>query len=191
MGPGHVMAEPCCAWTPRMTTVGGTSSVDDSESRAMKLRQHIASDLPSIAELRWLLTTDDGRAPTRSIKDEFIANYNERLADAERKGGTVHWVAVVEDNVIGVMTVRIVEKEFSATDETGAWGYLTNVYMLPEKRNQGLGTQLLKAAIKWSIEQRLELLIVWPSDRSKVFYRRAGFAGRDDPVQLVLSGRRV
>ncbi len=33
----------------------------------------------------------------------------------------------------------------------------------------------------------LELLIVWPSDASYPFYRRAGFKGCDDPLQLVLN----
>ena len=65
-------------------------------------------------------------------------------------------------------------------------GYLTNVYVLPDRRNQGVGARILAEVKGWAKEAGLELLIVWPSDKSRAFYRRAGFTGRDDPLQLML-----
>ncbi len=40
--------------------------------------------------------------------------------------------------------------------------------------------------IDWALEQRLELLIVWPSERSVSFYRRAGFAPSAEMLELHL-----
>ena len=41
-----------------------------------------------------------------------------------------------------------------------------NSFVVPEKRNRGLGTQLLEAIKSWATDLGLELLIVWPSAAS-------------------------
>ncbi len=152
----------------------------------MQIRLHKSSDYPAIAELRWLLKTDDGRASADQSKSEFIERYHRHLELSDRDGHTVHWL-IEDDGVIGgVMTVRIVQQEPSPIDETARWGYLTNCYVVPEKRNNGLGTKLLASIESWGASLGLELLIVWPSEASYPFYRRAGFKGRDDPLELVL-----
>jgi N-acetylglutamate synthase-like GNAT family acetyltransferase len=49
-------------------------------------------------------------------------------------------------------------------------------------RNSGVGSKLLAAVSEWARELELEMLIVWPSDASIPFYRRAGF----DPTSEML-----
>ena len=100
--------------------------------------------------------------------------------------GIMHWLIEDGDIIAGMMTVRIVQKEPSPVEESAVWGYLTNSIVVPEKRNCGLGSRLLEAIKSWATDQGLELLIVWPSEASYPFYRRAGFAGRDDPLELLL-----
>jgi GNAT superfamily N-acetyltransferase len=62
----------------------------------------------------------------------------------------------------------------------GSWGYVTAVYTVPEHQNKGIGSMLMDAVKEWSRQQELELLIVWPSERSVPFYDRAGFNGIND-----------
>ena len=153
----------------------------------MLIRPHTSSDYPAIAELRWLLKTDDGRRLADHPKREFIDRYQKHLEESDRDAHTVHWL--IDDNgvIAGVMTVRMVQKELSPGEGSGSWGYLTNSFVIPEQRNAGLGTQLLESIKSWAANLGLELLIVWPSEASYPFYRRAGFKGRDDPLQLVLN----
>lgn len=98
----------------------------------------------------------------------------------------MHWVAEHGDRLAGVMTLRTVAPEPAPGDPFDAWGYLTNVYVIPEARNNGLGARLIAAVTAWAVEARLELLIVWPSERSRPFYNRAGFRRIDDPLVLNL-----
>ncbi|HGJ5884485.1 GNAT family N-acetyltransferase [Arsenophonus sp.] len=75
-------------------------------------------------------------------------------------------------------------------DMNGHWGYLTNVYTLPKYRNKGVGTALLSVAYRWAKHEELELLVVWPSDKSYSFYERTGFRRQQreqDPLVLILS----
>ena len=152
----------------------------------MEFRCHGTADHPAIAELRWLLKTDDGRRPEGRDKAEFLRLYQRQLEESDRRGDTCHWVIEDGDAVVGVMTIRSVLKELSPGRAAGGWGYLTNCFVMQNLRNRGHGTRLLEAVKTWAEEAGLELLIVWPSEASTSFYRRAGFTGRDEPLQLVL-----
>jgi GNAT superfamily N-acetyltransferase len=68
----------------------------------------------------------------------------------------------------------------------GSWGYLTNCYVLPPYRKEGVGSGLLDAVKGWAEAQRLELLVVWPSERSYPFYERSGLVRYPDPLVLKL-----
>lgn len=155
----------------------------------MDIRCHQPNDYAAIAELRWILQTDDGVRAAEYDKNAFVALYMNHLARADQDGRTIHWVIEDEGDIVGVMTIRMVEKEPSPAHGAGYLGYLTNVVLAPSRRNQGLGTRLLATAISWAWGRGVEVLIVWPSAKSYSFYRRAGFTGRDDPLQLVLHGR--
>ena len=134
-----------------------------------------------------MLKTDDGYDTRGADKAEFLTRYRQHLRETDRRGETLHWLAEEGGSVIGVMTVRIVLKEPSPRRGASVWGYLTNAYTLPKNRNRGVGARILDAARDWAVDAGLELLIVWPSERSVPLYRRAGFTGRDAPLQLDLS----
>lgn len=152
----------------------------------MRLRPHTSSDHAALAELRWLFRTCDGRAAVEHDKGAFIERYRRHLVASDRDGCTVHLVADDHGTVVGVMTLRIVPMEPSPGDECEGWGYLTNAYVAPDRRNHGIGTRLLEAICSVAVDRNLELLIVWPSEASYGFYRHFGFEGRDDPLVLKL-----
>ena len=152
----------------------------------MIIRLHEPRDFEDIAELRWLLKTEDIVDEGLPDKADFIRAYVGHLKNQETKGQTAHWVLQAEDRVQGVMTVRKVAKETSLSGRTGTWGYLTNAFIQRPLRNQGFGTRMLVRLKDWSRSEDLEFLLVWPSMRSRTLYQRAGFTGHDDPLTLNL-----
>jgi len=66
--------------------------------------------------------------------------------------------------------------------------YVTNVYVEPAYRNDGLGGRLLDLAIETSRTEGFSLVMLWPNDRSTSFYERAGFERGRDPLVLDLGG---
>jgi GNAT superfamily N-acetyltransferase len=63
---------------------------------------------------------------------------------------------------------------------------MTNVYTVPEYRSQGIGGQLLKRIKEWGSEQKLEFIMVWPSDEAVSFYARNGYKHCTEPMELSL-----
>ncbi|MFL6204515.1 MAG: GNAT family N-acetyltransferase [Acidimicrobiales bacterium] len=57
----------------------------------------------------------------------------------------------------------------------GEWGYVGNVFVLPEHRNARIGEELMERIVAWAGEEGLEHLRLAPSPRSVPFYERLGF----------------
>ena len=149
-------------------------------------RLSVPADFKEIMELRWLLKTEHLRPDEFSDREIFSNRYLRHLEEMHHGSETAHWVLEVDGAIQGVVTIRKVSKETSITGEAGVWGYLTNSFVRGEYRNKGLGTELMANAISWARREKLEFLIVWPSAKSRSFYCRAGFSGRDDPLVLYL-----
>jgi len=144
-----------------------------------------AADAPELAKLRWGLRTDDALTFDEGEKARFIQNFVAWMNRSSDKD-LVHWVAERDGGLIAVMSVRVVHKLPSPEEFEGKIGYLANSYVRPEYRNRGVGTALLAAVKQWALSEKLELLVVWPSELAHSFYERAGYRRYDDPVVLKL-----
>lgn len=65
---------------------------------------------------------------------------------------------------------------------------MTNVYVEPALRDEGLGAGLLDAAMAYAREREAAEAVVWPTPRSVSFYRRAGFDTEQAPLGMDLAG---
>ena len=152
----------------------------------MSIRIASAADHSSLARLRWDHKAEDRDIPAHASFDQFAEAYRAQLAAHDRVGNTIHWIAETGCSAIGAVTIRSVDKEISPGRPLTRWGYLTNVYVEPACRNGGIGAALIQNAVAWAKAERLELLIVWPSEPSLGLYRRAGFTGTEPPLEMLL-----
>jgi len=94
------------------------------------------------------------------------------------------WVAGTDDGLVGAMWLHTVHRVPVPGKHAGPIGYLTNVFIAPAHRNAGLGAQMLDRVRAWCGEEGFSLVIVWPTERSRSFYRRGGFDRPDEPLVL-------
>ena len=114
---------------------------------------------------------------------EFIKISSEHLK--RRLGSDLHcWVA--DDNgIVADMFVYIIQKMPMPHRMTAHWGRVATVRTIPEYRNKGIGSALMRHVIKWSKELNLQELIVYPSEQSIPFYERAGFSNDNEVFELL------
>ena len=151
-------------------------------------RRATPADVLIIADFRWRLKTDDSATESVKRRSQFISDFVNWFDDACDHSRTLHWVAETEGRLSAIATVVIVNKVASPDNLHERWGYLTNVYALPEIRNRGVGADLLGEIKNWALSEGLEMLVVWPSDRSYSLYERVGFRRNADPLVLDLKG---
>jgi len=142
-------------------------------------------DCRQLGALRWALRTDDAPVSDAAAKARFMKEFSTWM-NGTPDDDLVHWVAERDGELIGVISTRIIHKMPSPEEPDGRFGYVTNSYVLPQYRNAGVGTELLAAVRCWAGDERLELLVVWPSERAYAFYERGGYARHPDPVVLKL-----
>ena len=97
------------------------------------------------------------------------------------------YVAAQGDTLAAAMFVYVIPKVPKPGGHAQSIAYLTNVYTLPEWRNQGVGTRLLQAIEQALAAQRCELLFAWPSERSVPWYARNGFRAENEIMECPLS----
>jgi GNAT superfamily N-acetyltransferase len=144
------------------------------------------SDASVLAVLRYDLRSSTGRAtePRADFIRRCTSWMETRLHETERWRC---WVAEEHGRLIGAVWVQLIEKIPNPRFETEQHGYLTNFYIEEPARGRGLGSRLLREAIKWCESRGVHAIILWPTDRSRSLYQRHGFAVREDIMELILN----
>jgi GNAT superfamily N-acetyltransferase len=100
------------------------------------------------------------------------------------------WLAELQYTAIGNVWVQLVEKIPNPIEEPEYYIYLTNFYVREQHRSLGVGTMLLSKILDYGKSKNLKTIILWPTERSKPFYMRHGFATADDLMHLNTTTRR-
>lgn len=149
----------------------------------LTVRRAEPSDDGSIAMLRWTWRVDE-RGESGMSRSEFEAALATWL-DAHRR---THVGFVADDGsaLVGMAWLGIVER----LPGPGVWsrlaGNLQSVYVLPQHRAHGIGAALVGAVIAEARARCFDYIVVHPSERSFLLYRRAGFRAHDGVLELDL-----
>jgi len=146
------------------------------------IRRATADDAPELARLRWQFRSEYG--PVTVHRDDFRRRFEAFVAEALAGGRWAMFAAEAEGRLVGTAFVQVVPKVPAPTDEGTTIAYLTNVFVEPGLRDTGLGTRLMEAALEWARGRDPDSVIVWPSERSVPFYRRAGFLPATEMMEL-------
>ncbi|MGW3199534.1 GNAT family N-acetyltransferase [Streptomyces sp. NPDC001118] len=94
------------------------------------------------------------------------------------------WLARVaeSDGEVCGHVFLLVERVPEPYEDNTPLGYVTNFYVVPERRNRGFGAALLQALRRHAQGSGMDVLIVWPSERSVPLYHRSGF---QSPTELL------
>ena len=141
---------------------------------AAAIRRAEDADLAAITQLRREWTREqDGDQPDAGF-DKQLAAWFER--ESSRR---ITWLAAAADRPVGMMNLAIFERMPRPGHWPSRWGYLGNAFILAAYRNQGIGTRLLNAVLRYADENDFARVVLSPSARAIPLYRRAGFAPAD------------
>jgi GNAT superfamily N-acetyltransferase len=157
--------------------------MDSMDPVQTSIRLATPQEAPALADLRFRFRTELGE-PT-----EPEAEFRARCARwmAERLAGHPGWrcwVAEGPEGIVGNLWLQVLEKVPNPVSEPEQHAYITNVYVLPQSRNAGLGALLLETALAWCRQSRIDAVFLWPSQGSRSLYARYGFTEREDLFAL-------
>ncbi|MGH1550949.1 GNAT family N-acetyltransferase [Leifsonia poae] len=130
----------------------------------------------AVGGLRWDSLLEAGGVPDCSRED-----FAERFAEwAATHGGHECFVAVADDQVVGMMWLAVMDRVPSARRFERASGDLQCAFVVPDRRNAGIGGRLIGAVLARAAELGLERVTVHSSPRAIPVYERHGFTSADD-----------
>ncbi len=140
-------------------------------------------DAARLAELRWEFRAS--KTTPVETRDAFLARCAGWMRDALASGAWRAWVAIDDRDVVGQVWAHLLPKLPNPALEREQHLYVSNMFVTPSARG-GVGTKLLDATLAFARAQRVDRVILWPTDRSRTMYMRAGFAPRDDVFELAV-----
>lgn len=148
-------------------------------------------DIDELARLRHALYDEYGEADLHFSEylPAFRAFVSRALADRRWRA----WVAREQGRIVGTMWIQIVERVPQPIGARGSRpiGYLTNAYVEPGHRNEGLGSRMLREICAWAQAEGIGEILCWPApgEDAERFYARAGFDRGGGPMTLDLPVR--
>jgi GNAT superfamily N-acetyltransferase len=142
-----------------------------------RIRPAMRADAAALSRLRWEFRIEVGTPASRS-RSAFEAEMEAFAREVLSDGGTWRaWVAEDGERLLGCVWLQLVEKvpHPSRSRRERPIAYVTNMYVEPDRRNEGLGRELLDVAVAFAREAGADGVLLWPSERSLPFYERAGF----------------
>lgn len=143
------------------------------------------SDIPMLSEMRWEHEYEEaGKFDIQ--KEDFIKECNLFLVNGLKSGTWEYWIAEENNIIISNIYINRIRKVPKPQKLFAEIGYVTNVHTKAKFRNKGIGTELLKKVKQWAINNEIELLFVWPSQKSITFYKKQGFFMNNEIMELEL-----
>jgi GNAT superfamily N-acetyltransferase len=90
------------------------------------------------------------------------------------------WLATKADEPVGMASMLEYRRMPRPGRPDSRWGYVSNMFVREDARDDGIGTALLEAIIATAEERGYVRLVLSPSVRSVPFYERAGFVVPDE-----------
>lgn len=151
----------------------------------MRIRRAVPADAERLAELRY-----DFRAAMNEATEDremFVARCGAWMASRLATGSAWRcWVAEDDGVIVGHLWLQLIEKVPNPAPELERHAYITNVYVDPSARGAGLGKQLMDTALAFCREERVDSVVLWPTEKSRTLYARHGFVEPQDMMEAVL-----
>ena len=117
-------------------------------------------------------------------QQEFVERATAWLAQRLELGSWTAWLAVEQEQPVGLVLVHLVEKVPNPVVEPETLGYVSSLYVRPERRDRGVGDALLRTAVDFCRDHGVESVVLWPSPRSVPLYERHGFQRSGHVMEL-------
>jgi GNAT superfamily N-acetyltransferase len=150
----------------------------------VRIRLARPGDCRALAEIRYRFRAET--EPVTETKSRFVRRCTSWMEKHFRSGTSAWRCWVLDDGkrLLGHICVQLFEKIPNPVNEPELHAYVTNFYVIPEMRNQGLGKSLLNKALSWCRTQRTDAVILWATPGSKSLYRQCGLVEASDIFEL-------
>jgi len=151
----------------------------------VQIRKATIHDIEEITKLRLELLESVGDVHENNRKEVQQANvkYFEHKLKSEQ---FIAWVAVVENEVIGISGLVFFERPPHGENISGLEAYIMNMYTKPAFRGNGIAQALLNECISYCQSIGVGRIWLHTSKEGYPLYKKMGFVEKDSEMELIL-----
>lgn len=149
----------------------------------MKIVKACEKDISVIVDMKIKMSKELG------IDVVFRENVEEQIKQTylnlyrEDKG--CHFILYEEDQIVAIGGAMLKEDVPFCFFKTPYYGFVMDVYCIPEKRRNGYATEIMKSILKWLEEKEVHTIKLKPSHEGKVLYEKLGFGSSDEMEKFI------
>lgn len=139
----------------------------------MKIVKASEKDISTIVDMKLKMSSELG------IDFMFQENVEEQIKqtylELYRKDKCCHFLLYEEEQVVAIGGAMLKEDIPFCFFKTPYYGFVMDVYCIPEKRRNGYTTEIMNFVLKWLEEKEVHTIKLKPSHEGRLLYEKMGF----------------
>ena len=155
----------------------------------MEIRTAEPRDSGVVAGLRSEFMAEHRRIAPSALPDRFHEATHQFIARSHLNGTMVSWLAEMDGDVIGLVSVVLQDVPPRPEDLRTVEGLVINMYVRKSERTQGIGGLLLQGCVDSAARYGIRRLNLYATTDGRPLYSAAGFIAKDDWMVLDIASQ--
>ena len=149
-----------------------------------KITYHKAAieDVPVLAEYRTRFAIELKGERSSEVVNDLKKQLTDYFSKAVVDGTCISFIAKSGNEIAGIGSVHIREMPGNFKNPSGKWGYIMNMYTVPEFRRCGICTAILKKLIDVGTKAGVTAFELHATESGQAVYLRNGFELHKEPT---------
>ncbi len=139
----------------------------------MKIIRAEGKDISIIVDMKMAMFKDVGSIEL--LQDNVQENIKNVYASLYEEDKLCHFIAYEGSRAVACGGAVIKEDVPFCFFKTPYYGYVIDVYCVPEKRGNGYASQIMKSVLQWLEEKKVHCVKLKPSEAGRRLYEKLGF----------------
>lgn len=139
----------------------------------MKIKKAEIEDLPIVVKLKMDMFTEVGSIAL--LQDNAEEQIYEKYKELYLEEKACHYLVYENDSVVACGGAVIKEDVPFCFFKAPMYGYIIDVYCIPDKRRNGYSTRIMEELLKWLKSKGVQTVKLKPSAAGKNLYEKFGF----------------
>jgi len=151
------------------------------DKNTLVFRKATVDDIPELIKFKIMLLDELGEDKNKNNLEQLKIELEKFFREYLEKNEFVSWLAEFDGEIVatsGLILWRIAPRYDCLH---GKYGYILNMYTVPEFRKHGISTRLLKMLIEEAKKMNIDILNLHATKDGIGMYLRAGFKPPIDP----------
>lgn len=149
----------------------------------MKILKAKVEDIKIIVDMKMEMFKEVGSISL--LQDDAYEKIVQAYSKLYNEDKCCHFIVYEENRAVAIAGAVIKEDIPFCFFKTPYYGYVMDVYCIPERRRNGYATLAMEEILKWLEEKKIHNIKLKPSNEGRMLYEKLGFSNSGDMEKFI------